>query len=88
MLSGSGTIFLVHNSCLQRGVGGKGWMGDKTWRENLRTIDSGGTITSLNGGVPTLSEAKELINQTGGTILHVEQGHAFPNPHNFRHINY
>lgn len=78
---------LVHNSCLQRGVGGKGWMGDKTWRENLRTIDSGGTITSLNGGVPTLSEAKELINQIGGTILRVEQGHAFPNPHNFRHIN-
>ena len=82
---------LVHNTCggsPSRGVGGKGWVGDKTWRENVSTVGNGGTITSLNGGVPTKAEAMQLINQSGGTALRVESGHEFPNPHNFYHINY
>jgi len=83
---------LVHNTCdgdsSQRGVGGKGWVGDKTWRENVSTVGNGGTITSLNGGVPTEAQAMQLINQSGGTFLRMEKEHPFPNPHNYTHINY
>ena len=83
---------LVHNTCggnsSSRGVGGKGWVGDKTWRENVSTVGNGGTITSLNGGVPTKAQAMQLINQSGGTPLRIEGAHEFPNPHNYTHINY
>ena len=85
-------VVLVHNTCKgnssSRGVGGKGWVGDKTWRENVSTVGKGGTITSLNGGVPTKAQAIQLINQSGGVALRTEAGHDFPNPHNFLHINY
>jgi len=37
------------NIAPQRGVGGVGWRGDATWRGNVNTIGSGGTITNLNG---------------------------------------
>ena len=66
----------------------KGWVGDKTWRENVSTVGNGGTITSLNGGVPTKAQAMQLINQSGGTPLRIEAAHQFPNPHNYTHINY
>ena len=83
---------LVHNTCgrnsSSRGVGGKGWVGDKTWRENVSTVGNGGTITSLNGGIPTKAQAMQLINQSGGTPLRIEGAHQFPNPHNYTHINY
>ena len=83
---------LVHNTCggksSSRGVGGKGWVGDKTWRENVSTVGKGGTITSLNGGVPSKVQAMQLINQSGGTALRIEGAHQFPNPHNYSHINY
>ena len=83
---------LVHNTCgknsSSKGVGGKGWIGDKTWRKNVSTVGNGGTITSLNGGVPTQSQAIQLITQSGGTILRIEGAHQFPNPHNYPHINY
>ena len=83
---------LVHNTCggnsSSRGVGGKGWVGDKTWRENVSTVGKGGTITSLNGGVPSKAHAMQLINQSGGIALRIEGAHQFPNPHNYSHINY
>ena len=79
---------LVHNMCPQKGVGGKGWEGDKTWRENVKTVGSGGTIKSLNGGIPTESQARQLISQSGGTLTRVEGPHLYPNPHTFPHINY
>jgi len=83
---------LVHNTCggnsSSKGVGGKGWVGDKTWRENVSTVGKGGTITSLNGGVPSKAQAVQLINQSGGTVLRIEGAHQFPNPHNYLHINY
>lgn len=47
-----------------------------------------GTITSLDGGIPTVGEATSLINQAGGTVLRVEGAHLPPNPHTFPHINY
>ena len=82
---------LVHNKCTgkpSRGVGGKGWVGDKAWRENVSTVGRGGTINSLNGGIPTKDQAIQLINQSGGSVLRVEGPHVFPNPHTFPHINY
>ena len=50
--------------------------------------NGGGTITSLDGGIPTVGEARSLIEQAGGTVLRVEGGHLPPNPHTFSHINY
>ena len=88
---GNGDGVLVHNNCdpqPSRGVGGKGWTGDVTWRENVETVGKGGTITSLNGGIPTRSQAIQLINQSGGTVLRIEGAHRMPNPHNYTHINY
>ena len=83
---------LVHNTCEgdypSRGVGGKGWVGDKTWRENVSTVGKGGTITSLNGGVPSIAQAVQLINESGGTVIRIEGAHPFPNPHIYPHINY
>ena len=82
---------LVHNACeapRARGVGGKGWVGDKTWRENVATVGDGGTITSLNGGIPTQQQGELLINQSGGHVVRVDPAHKFPNPHNYPHINY
>ena len=81
----------MHNDCGNsnlRGVGGKGWVGDKTWRANVAEVAKGGDVKLLNGAIPTKNEAIRLINQSGGTVLRIEGGHEFPNPHNFPHINY
>lgn len=40
----SESAVFVHNACGQRGVGGKGWVGDKTWRANVKTIDGVGQL--------------------------------------------
>ena len=78
---------LAHNlGC--KGVGNKGWEGDKTWRANVETVNHGGTITSLNGGIPTQVQGEKLITQSGGTLLRAELGHEFPNPHTYPHINF
>ena len=77
---------LVHNKC--KGVGGKGWEGDATWRNNVKTVGEGGTITELKGGIPTQAQAEKLILQSGGTPLRAEMPHQSPNPHTFHHINY
>ncbi len=72
----------------QKGIGGKGWRGDKTWRENVKTVSEGGNIESINGIIPTEQEAIDLIEAAGGTYLRTENGHASPNPHYYRHVNY
>lgn len=79
---------LVHNTCPQRGVGGKGWEGDPTWRKNVETVRGGGTITELNGGIPTRAQGEKLIYQAGGWNLRIEGAHDWPNPHTYPHINY
>jgi len=72
----------------QRGVGGHGWRGDSTWRNDVNTVRGGGTINDLNGRIPTVSEALDLIMEAGGTPLRTELPHSAPNPHNFYHINF
>ncbi len=85
----SDSAILVHNTCgQQKGVGGKGWVGDKTWKENVRTVNQGGTITQLNGGIPTRQQAIRLIGDAGGSVVRIEGPHQYPNPHTFSHINY
>ncbi len=76
------------NSGNARGIGGKGWRGDKAWRDAVNTVDRGGTIPDINGKIPTVKEATDLIKAAGGKIDRIDQPHPFPNPHNFPHINY
>jgi len=73
----------------QRGIGGKGWRGDATWRADVNQVRSGGTINGLSDGrVPTVREAQDLIRASGGTVTRIEGPHNAPNPHNFPHVNY
>ena len=78
---------LVYNAC-ERGVGGKGWEGDRTWRQNVSRVREGGTITDFEGKVPTLEQGRRLIIQAGGNIVRTEGAHPLPNPHTYDHINY
>ncbi|MFZ5643768.1 MAG: RHS repeat-associated core domain-containing protein [Bacillota bacterium] len=71
-----------------RGIGGKGWRGDKVWKNAVNSVKSGGTIESINGNVPTQQEAKDLIIEAGGIIDRIEGPHMAPNPHSYPHINY
>jgi hypothetical protein len=72
----------------QRGIGGKGWRGDRDWRAALRAVESGGTIRDFNGTRATQQEAIDLIQQAGGRVDRIDPPHAAPNPHDFPHINY
>ncbi|MFA9463426.1 MAG: RHS repeat-associated core domain-containing protein [Velocimicrobium sp.] len=72
----------------EKGVGGKGWRGDNTWKKNVNQVKEGGTIKDLNGQVPTKVEAEALIRASGGKVNRVEGPHEAPNPHNYNHINY
>ena len=75
-------------SSSKKGVGGKGWRGDRSWRDAVRRVEQGGTIEDLNGTVPTLQEGMDLIDEAGGKVIRVEGPHESPNPHTFDHINY
>jgi len=86
--SGSGSSNANQGGGNARGVGGKGWRGDSTWRNDVRVVQEGGTIQSLNGRVPTKSEAIDLIIEGGGKIVRIEPPHSPPNPHIYHHINY
>ena len=72
----------------QRGVSGNGWHGDSAWRQNVQTVSSGGTNSTLRGGVPTQGQAMQLVAEAGGNYMRVEGPHCAPNPHIFPHINY
>ena len=80
---------LVHNAC-NRGVGGKGWHGDSTWRENVKTVGEGGDVYELNGGVPTGNQARTLTEQSGGFIGNYHPAHApgGVSTHLYNHIHY
>ena len=83
-------ISAISGSGNNRGVGGKGWEGDQTWRSNVEQTKSGGTIENFNGNVPTEAEARRLIEQSGGTINRVEGPHPAGgiSDHTYPHINY
>jgi hypothetical protein len=71
-----------------RGVGGRGWRGDATWRGAVRQVARGGTVTDVSGQVPTQQEGIDLITAARGTVDRIEGPHPAPNPHQYPHINY
>ena len=74
----------------ERGIGGKGWRGDKLWKENVKTVEQGGDIEKINGTIVTQKEAETLIKEAGGTPLRAEPAHkeGFNSRHRYPHINY
>jgi RHS repeat-associated protein len=66
-----------------------GWKGAAKWRALMKIVRTPGTHEALEGLVPTFEEAKELIQEAGGTIDRVEE-HApgGVSPHAYPHINY
>ena len=80
---------LFSKSNMERGIGGKGWRGDRIWKENVKLVENGGTIERVNGEIISQRDAEILIKESKGTILRVEDGHMKGNnPHKFPHINY
>ena len=67
-----------------------GWTGTKIWRRLISIIDRGGTIEKLTGKVPMKEEALRLLQdaEVDMTKIRIEEPHASPNPHNYKHINY
>ena len=80
---------LVHNKC-GRGVGGKGWRGDQTWKQNVKTVADGGDILELNGGIPTGEEARALISEAKGILGAYHNAHPVGgiSTHTYNHIHY
>lgn len=52
-----------------KGVGGKGWGGDKTWKSNVETVRNITDIKTINGQVVSQYDATRLINAANGTIF-------------------
>ena len=58
------------------------------WKSNVNKVREGDTILDFDGQIPNEQEAIDLINESGGTVVRIEEPHMPPNPHNFKHINY
>ena len=67
-----------------------GWAGTKKFLAAVRLLKQPGTHNAIEGIVPTLEEAKALIQKAGGTIDRIEEGHAVggASEHTYPHINY
>jgi len=78
------------NSKCVRGVGGKGWRGDQTWKQNVKTVADGGDVRELNGGTPTIDEAKALIAEARGVYHNFHPAHPVGgvSTHTYNHIHY
>jgi hypothetical protein len=64
-----------------------GWNGSQSYRSVVSAVDEGGTIRGLNGVIPSRAQGVQLIEDAGGSVLRIEGPHAYPNPHDFTHIN-
>jgi RHS repeat-associated protein len=75
-----------------KGLGGKGWKGDKSWKDAINKVknvtDKENTILDFDGVTPTKNEAMDLLKDAQCKIERVEAPHLEPNPHDFYHINY
>lgn len=65
-----------------------GWSGSSAYRAVVAEVRAGGDVLSLRGVTPTQSQAVRLIEDAGGIVRRIEEGHAAPNPHVYPHINY
>ena len=73
-----------------RGVGGKGWRGDQTWKQNVKIVAGGGDVRGLNGGTPTVGEARALITEARGSYVSYHTAHPVGgiSTHTYNHIHY
>lgn len=83
----SDNAILVHNYCGERGIGGKGWVGDKTWRDNINTVRTQQDVRTINGQVLSPNEANRLIDVAGGTYIRGPEI-SFEGTHTYWHIHY
>ena len=67
-----------------------GWQGSKAWKNIVKKIRKGGTIESIEGKIPTRTEAFRLLEDAGVNMskVRIESAHLAPNPHIYPHINY
>ena len=67
-----------------------GWSDSPPYKEALKQIARRGTHKTINGRVPTREEAVRLIEESGGKIERIEEGHHpdGDSTHTEPHINY
>lgn len=70
----------------ERGIGGVGWRGDKSWRDSVNRVRQGDNVDTPV--IPTPGEARTLIEEAGGVEERHDNPHQPPNPHSYPHINY
>jgi len=73
-----------------KGINGKGWEGDKGWRDAVADAKKGGDFDTGKHGVPSETEARRLLDKAGAVIDRVEDAHGpdSVSRHNYPHINY
>jgi RHS repeat-associated protein len=73
-----------------------GWRGQASYNKAVKTLNeintAEGTVNNenLQGKVPTAQEAKQMIEDAGGKVLRIEEGHGpeSVSTHDYPHINY
>ena len=66
-----------------------GWKGQERYNKVVEQLKQAGTHETLDGTVPTREEAVRMIEESGGRVLRVEEGHPpGRSTHNDPHINY
>jgi RHS repeat-associated protein len=67
-----------------------GWSGSKAYRDAVKQLKQPGTHENLGGKVPTQDEAVQMIEESGGSIDRIEEGHGpeSVSSHKGPHINY
>lgn len=81
------TSVLVHNRCVERGIAGKGWVGDKTWKQNIETVQTVTDVRTINGQLLSESEARRLIVAAGGVVFRGPEI-SLTGAHTYWHLHY
>ncbi len=59
-------------SGVQAGIGGVGYVGDRTWRQWVNNMNLGGDVELVGGIIPNRNDAFRLINAVSGTVIRAE----------------
>jgi RHS repeat-associated protein len=67
-----------------------GWSGSPAYNDAVNELRQAGTHETLGGKVPTQAEASKMIEESGGTVDRIEEGHGpgSVSTHSYPHINY
>ena len=66
-----------------------GWDSTPSYNKAIAELSQPGTHETLNGRIPTREEAVRMIEEIGGTVVRIEEGHPpGRSTHNDPHINY